>query len=88
MTDLLQRLKVADDMDSRDAAAEIERLRAAQRTLWFILKSNNGYTLERSDMEDYPGDDRAILGQIEHADGSVTLAASVRDNEQKGDGNG
>ncbi len=31
------------------------------RILWMILKSNDGYTLEESDMEDYPSDHRAMI---------------------------
>lgn len=53
---------------------DLIRFRHARRLLWFILKSNGGYTLEYSDMEDYPGDDKAL---IERSDDPTTKAVTL-----------
>lgn len=55
----------------RNLNAEIERLRAAQRTLWMIVAASPDgcFTLEHHDVEDYPGDDRAML---DHSTDPVT----------------
>lgn len=59
--------------------AEIERLRSelrtARQTIWLIVSTNGGYTLERSEMEDYPGDD---VAQMEWSEDPVTKDVTFR----------
>lgn len=65
---------------------EIERLRAerndAHRLIWLMVWSNGGYTIERHDLESFPGDRRAIVEQrTDAATGDMILSARF-DNEQ------
>jgi hypothetical protein len=56
-----------------------ERADKSQRTLWFVLDANDGFTLEPADMESYPGDDRAeIVTTRNNCDGSISLKAAIR----------
>jgi hypothetical protein len=48
----------------------------AKRLLWMILKANDGFTLEKGDMEDYPGDNRAVITSFHDPEtGAVQLLA-------------
>lgn len=60
--------------DTERMELDLIRFRNARRLLWFILQSNGGYTLEYSDMEDYPGDDKAL---IERSDDPATKAVTL-----------
>lgn len=70
--------------------AEIGRLRSdlieRHRTLWLIVHSNGGYELDKAAMEDWPGDDLAVLAtETEPETGNLLLAAYVVGDEQKAD---
>ena len=68
---------------------ERERLRAAQRTLWMIIASNDGYVLEKEDRENYPGDDRARIEAVDDpVSGDVIFRATIDEQSQPGEGNG
>lgn len=54
---------------------DLIRFRHARRVLWMILNSNGGYTLEKDDLEDYPGDD---VASIEHVKDQITGAITYR----------
>lgn len=55
---------------------DLIRFQHARRLLWMILKSNGGYTLEHFDMEDYPGDEAALIDRTyDPASKAVTLMA-------------
>lgn len=51
--------------------------RKAKQLLWMVLKANNGFHLEKSDMEDFPGDDRAAFTFRVDLDGSMHLTANA-----------
>ncbi len=51
--------------------------RKAKQLLWMILKANDGFQLERSDVEDFPGDDRASFTFKVEVDGSMRLTANT-----------
>ncbi len=51
--------------------------RKAKQLLWLILKANGGFQLERSDMEEFPGDNRASFTFKVELDGSVHLSANT-----------
>jgi hypothetical protein len=72
---------------ARKRATRAEQQRdEASRTLWFILNANGGFTLERDDLEDYPGADRAeIVSTKNDADGSVSLSAETRAIRREGE---
>lgn len=53
----------------------------ARRLLWLMIHSNDGYVLERSDIEGYPGDERAMLhSTTDEITGNVRLAATCIGN--------
>ena len=51
-----------------------------RRLLWLIVKANDGFELEIEELQEYPGDVRAILTQFQDlATNSVMLRASIKD---------
>lgn len=59
-----------------EAADEIVRLRDLARVLWLVLKGSDGYTVEDSELQSYPGDDRAVIEHVrDQATKSVTFTA-------------
>lgn len=55
-----------------------EQLRARDRLIWNIVACNDGYTLERHDLENYPGDHRAELEQHTDAHGNIHFKAITK----------
>lgn len=76
-----------EDLGNQIAELKAE-LVAERRTLWLIARAYGGIVLERSHMEDYPGDDRVMIAQLENpVTGTISFNASVVD-EQRQQGSG
>ena len=73
------------DCGAEAQRAEIERLReerdGARRSLWLIVHSNGGYTLDRDYAEDYPGNDVAWIEIATDVSGNIIFRAFINQQE-------
>lgn len=50
----------------------LDQIAGLRRTLWMIVRDNNGYVLSREAQEAYPGDDRAWLNSATDESTGIT----------------
>jgi hypothetical protein len=76
----LGKVKAERDYALHCLEREIAICADTQRLLWLVVKTNDGYELEIEELQDYPGDDRAILTQFQDpVTNSITLRATIKE---------